>query len=174
MKVEAEPPAPDFSRHAEAIKEAIARESAPERRGDAARRTPERAEAAAERRSRRRAERPVAERRPEPVADRPRQPVPDDARGRAGARARRRPGGRARASPRRGRTARSRDAGAEDTMSQPARPPADDPETTAARPPTPGADEDDRPRRRERILFGESDDLLADVDTGVNENEFKW
>ena len=30
------------------------------------------------------------------------------------------------------------------------------------------------PRRRERILFGESDDLLADVDTGVNENEFKW
>lgn len=27
---------------------------------------------------------------------------------------------------------------------------------------------------RERILFGESDDLLADVDTGVNENEFKW
>ncbi len=27
---------------------------------------------------------------------------------------------------------------------------------------------------RERIMFGESDDLLADVDTGVNENEFKW
>ncbi len=27
---------------------------------------------------------------------------------------------------------------------------------------------------RERILFGESDDLLADVDTGVNEHEFKW
>ena len=37
------------------------------------------------------------------------------------------------------------------------------------------------PRRRrrgaagaERILFGETDDLLADVDTGVNKNEFKW
>jgi cell division initiation protein len=27
---------------------------------------------------------------------------------------------------------------------------------------------------RERIAFGESDDLLADVDSGVNENEFKW
>ena len=30
------------------------------------------------------------------------------------------------------------------------------------------------PAKRERILFGESDDLLADVDSGVNENEFKW
>jgi hypothetical protein len=29
-------------------------------------------------------------------------------------------------------------------------------------------------RRRERIAFGEGDDLLSDVDTGVNENEFKW
>jgi cell division initiation protein len=38
--------------------------------------------------------------------------------------------------------------------------------------PGPGAEE--RPAKRERILFGESDDLLADVDTGVNENEFKW
>jgi len=27
---------------------------------------------------------------------------------------------------------------------------------------------------RERVTLGESDDLLADVDTGVNENEFKW
>ena len=27
---------------------------------------------------------------------------------------------------------------------------------------------------RDRALFGESDDLLADVDSGVNENEFKW
>jgi len=27
---------------------------------------------------------------------------------------------------------------------------------------------------RERTVFGESDDLLADVDSGVNENEFKW
>jgi cell division initiation protein len=31
-----------------------------------------------------------------------------------------------------------------------------------------------RPPAGERILFGETDDLLADVDSGVNENEFKW
>jgi len=36
--------------------------------------------------------------------------------------------------------------------------------------PGPGADE----RKKERILFGESDDILSDVDSGVNENEFKW
>ena len=38
--------------------------------------------------------------------------------------------------------------------------------------PGPGAAE--RPPARERILFGETDDLLADVDSEVNENEFKW
>ncbi|MCX6371784.1 MAG: DivIVA domain-containing protein [Actinobacteria bacterium] len=38
--------------------------------------------------------------------------------------------------------------------------------------PGPGAAEP--PPARERILFGETDDLLADVDSGVNENEFKW
>jgi len=38
--------------------------------------------------------------------------------------------------------------------------------------PGPGAAE--RPPARDRILFGETDDLLADVDSGVNENEFKW
>jgi hypothetical protein len=27
---------------------------------------------------------------------------------------------------------------------------------------------------RDRVSFGRSDDLLADVDTGVSENEFKW
>jgi cell division initiation protein len=32
----------------------------------------------------------------------------------------------------------------------------------------------ERPPAEERILFGETDDLLADVDSGVNENEFKW
>jgi cell division initiation protein len=36
--------------------------------------------------------------------------------------------------------------------------------------PGPGASE----RKRDRILFGESDDILSDVDSGVNENEFKW
>jgi cell division initiation protein len=38
--------------------------------------------------------------------------------------------------------------------------------------PGPGAAE--LPPARERIVFGETDDLLADVDSGVNENEFKW
>jgi cell division initiation protein len=38
--------------------------------------------------------------------------------------------------------------------------------------PGPGAAE--KPPARERIMFGEADDLLEDVDTGVNENEFKW
>jgi len=36
--------------------------------------------------------------------------------------------------------------------------------------PGPGAGE----RKKDRILFGESDDILSDVDSGVNENEFKW
>jgi len=38
--------------------------------------------------------------------------------------------------------------------------------------PGPGAAE--QPAARERIMFGEADDLLEDVDTGVNENDFKW
>src|SRR5450759_2966288 len=41
-------------------------------------------------------------------------------------------------------------------------------------PTEPGPDAAERPPARERILFGETDDLLADVDSGVNENEFKW
>ena len=36
--------------------------------------------------------------------------------------------------------------------------------------PGPGAGE----RKKDRILFGESDDIISDVDSGVNENEFKW
>ena len=31
-----------------------------------------------------------------------------------------------------------------------------------------------RPGEGDRILFGERDGLLADVDSGVNDNEFKW
>ncbi|MFA4965106.1 MAG: DivIVA domain-containing protein [Thermoleophilia bacterium] len=54
--------------------------------------------------------------------------------------------------------------------------PADDEEPAgeqaAASPSEAPADE--QPPAREKILFGESDDLLADVDSGVNENEFKW
>jgi cell division initiation protein len=38
--------------------------------------------------------------------------------------------------------------------------------------PGPGAAE--QPPARESILLGETDDLLEDVDTGVNENDFKW
>jgi cell division initiation protein len=161
------PPAPDFSRHAEAIKEAIARESVPERPETPEVRAPEpeRVEVA-----------PVQPPKP-PVTQRetPQRPVPDTpavapARGRGGVQA------GVHVAPE-GEAAR-REAPSpapDDTMSQPGRPPGDDPEITAARPADDGdAAEDDQPRRRERILFGESDDLLADVDTGVNENEFKW
>jgi hypothetical protein len=61
---------------------------------------------------------------------------------------------------------------------EPAPAPEDDarPETenTMSRPAsTPEADEE-QPASRQRISFGESEDLLADVDTEVNENEFKW
>jgi hypothetical protein len=59
-------------------------------------------------------------------------------------------------------------------MSQPPRTSSDDPEVTAARPAAPAADDEEAEESRERIVFGETDDLLADVDTGVNENEFKW
>lgn len=41
-------------------------------------------------------------------------------------------------------------------------------------PTEPEPDAAERSPARERILFGETDDLLADVDSGVNENEFKW
>ena len=50
--------------------------------------------------------------------------------------------------------------------------PPTSPGSVAPTEPGPGAAE--RAAGKERILFGESDDLLADVDSGVNENEFKW
>jgi len=50
---------------------------------------------------------------------------------------------------------------------------APDPEPDLPTEPEPGAD-GERPTARERILSGETDDLLEDVDTGVNEDEFKW
>jgi hypothetical protein len=40
--------------------------------------------------------------------------------------------------------------------------------------PPPAADPSRKMPPAERVTLGESDDLLADVDTGVNENEFKW
>ena len=60
------------------------------------------------------------------------------------------------------------------------RAPAAPAEVEVRRDPDPVAAADDPPPElasapvKERILFGESDDLLADVDSGVNENEFKW
>lgn len=41
-------------------------------------------------------------------------------------------------------------------------------------PPPAGSDPSRKMPPAERVTLGESDDLLADVDTGVNENEFKW
>ncbi len=41
-------------------------------------------------------------------------------------------------------------------------------------PPPASADPSRKMPPAERVTLGESDDLLADVDTGVNENEFKW
>lgn len=41
-------------------------------------------------------------------------------------------------------------------------------------PPEVAADPSRKMPHEERVTLGESDDLLADVDTGVNENEFKW
>jgi cell division initiation protein len=162
VKATVEPPAQDFSRHAEAIKEAIARESALESPETAAESEP--------------AAVPEAEpstAAPAPEREPARQPAPETpvvapARGRGGVEA-----GVHRA-PDPDAVAREASPAPEDTMSQPARAPADDPEITAARPADAEDAEEDRPRRRERIPFGETDDLLADVDTGVNENEFKW
>ena len=167
--------ATDFSRHAEAIKEAIARESAP---APAAKPDPapvakpaatpvlppERPEAPApEPRATAPAPQPEREVRSAPMPDRP--AVPPE-RGPGGVQA----GTHAEPAPE-----PSREAAPDGAMSQPARPAEDDPEITATRPGgEPDEAAEDQPRRRGRILFGESDDLLADVDTGVNENEFKW
>jgi cell division initiation protein len=157
----AAPAAADFSRHAEAIKEAIARESVPE-----AASTPERTEAPEPAPQ-------VAASAPESEPEAPRAPMPDrpavpPERGRGGVQA----GTHAEPAPEPSGEAEPEP---DDTMSQPARPAADDPEIQAAQPgDAPDEADEDQPRRRERILFGESDDLLADVDTGVNENEFKW
>jgi len=41
-------------------------------------------------------------------------------------------------------------------------------------PAEPGAGVAERTPGKDRIPFGENDDLLADVDSGVNENDFKW
>jgi cell division initiation protein len=169
--------AADFARHAEAIKEAIARESAPAAQHVEAPAEPE-AEAPAEPD----AEAPAPEqprdssarRQPAPyvaVADEaprlaqeaaPQASAVTPARGRGGVQAGVPP-----------RPAPDVDP-SETTMDQPPRAPVDDPEVTAADRPADAEADDDPGDDRAPIVFGESDDLLADVDTGVNENEFKW
>jgi cell division initiation protein len=156
-------PASDFARHAEAIKEAIARESAPVVR---------RAE-----------EPPAAEVQPPAPQPRPAAPyvavaaeapriVPERVPDAPAVTPARGPGGvQAGPAP---RPAPAREAAPETTMNQPPRSPADDPEVTAAGPAARAEADEERAEKRERIVFGETDDLLADVDTGVNENEFKW
>ena len=167
VKVATDAPAPaaatDFSRHAAAIKEAIARESVPEAAAKPApapgpTEAPEPAP-----RSTAPVPRPEPEVRSAPMPDAP--AVPPE-RGRGGVQA----GTHAEPAPE-----PRQEAASDDTMSQPARPATDAP-GVAAEVSSGESDEaaEDQPRRRERILFGESDDLLADVDTGVNENEFKW
>jgi cell division initiation protein len=166
-------PAADFSRHAEAIKEAIARESTPE----PAAKTAAAATAA-----------PAAEPPAQPASPLgaleephvvPPRPVPEapavaPARG---------PGGVQAGAPRQETAPRRPVAPAPDpevTLTHPAgaagaapnAPAAPPPQPAGASPAEPGADSP--PVKRERIQFGEDDDLLADVDGGVNENEFKW
>lgn len=150
-----EPVATDFARHAEAIKEAIARESAPAVQTGAEVAAPEERQpatyvAAAE-------EAPRFE--PERVPD---APAVAPARGRGGVQA---------GSP--GRTPEAEGA-PETTMAESRRRTEDEAEVTATRPGAASEPAEEPAEKRERIVFGESDDLLADVDTGVNENEFKW
>lgn len=158
-----EAPAPDFARHTAAIKEAIAREAAAAARPAASPApsvsTPEPADETASPSGAPAAAQADAPAAPEPA--RPAvagEPVVVPQRGRGGVQA--------------GVHADHAPADAED---QPDRERGDDPEVTASHPAPDGErDGEDQPKRRSRILFGESDDLLADVDTGVNEDEFKW
>jgi cell division initiation protein len=53
-------------------------------------------------------------------------------------------------------------------------PAADAQEEAAATPAEPQTDDMAEPADDVRILFAERDDFLADVDAGINENEFKW
>ncbi len=147
-------PASDFARHAEAIKEAIARESVPAApREEAVEPEPEPAAV------------PESRRAAPYVADAG--AAPDlgtehatDAPAVAPARG---PGGVQAGVPPR----HEDEPAPETTMTQAPRAEADAGEVTAA-------DASDAAEERERVVFGETDDLLADVDTGVNENEFKW
>jgi len=171
------PPASDFSRHTAAIKEAIAREAAsarPEPAQGPRVVTPEPAGEVAD--AHVPAEEPVAA--PDPPAATDDEPEPESDPDPEPERRYVIPGEPA-VVPQRGRGGVQAGVHTErtpsDTVGRPERAQVDDPEVTAARPaPEAEPTEEDQPKRRSRILFGESDDLLADVDTGVNEDEFKW
>ena len=159
-----EPAGQDLARHAEAIKEAIARESAPKPPAEPAATPP--AVHAAE------------ESEPEPPR-RSAQQAPPVAPARGPGGIARGPGGVQAGVQRRDPAPDAAPAEPEVTRIQPAgQPAADDVGESEAPPKSPTtsdeADADETPVRRERILFGETDDLLDDVDSGVNENEFKW
>ena len=166
------PPAPDFSRHTAAIKEAIAMEAAtarPETVQSPRVVEPEPAAEAPDDAPEQGAE-PVA--KPEPPAETADEPDPEPVR-------RYVIPGEPAVVPERGRggvqAGVHTEASSADAAGDQERPEADDPEVTAAHPAPEGEPGEEGPqKRRRRILFGESDDLLADVDSGVNEDEFKW
>ena len=65
----------------------------------------------------------------------------------------------------------------EDTLVDPVAPaeaPEPAPQAPEDEPSEASGDPERRPGEGDRILFGERDGLLADVDSGVNDNEFKW
>ncbi len=159
-----EPAAGDFARHAEAIKEAIARESTP-----APVVTEEPAPASA----------------PEPKAAPPEAAVPAEPAVAAettavsaaegilsdGPRVMPQPDRTVAAAP------AAKPAEPETTLSRPAPQPVDPPEAGVQDAAAPGQEApaaDTTAAKGRRVLFGEADDLLADVDGEVNENEFKW
>ena len=175
-----EPAGQDLARHAEAIKEAIARESAPKPPAEPAA-SPPAVHAAEESKPEPAATPPsvhaAAESEPEPPR-RSAQQAPPVAPARGPGGIARGPGGVQAGVQRRDPAPDAAPAEPEVTRIQPAGQPADDAGESEAPPKSPTtsdeADADETPVRRERILFGETDDLLDDVDSGVNENEFKW
>ena len=178
-----EPAGQDLARHAEAIKEAIARESAPKPPAEPAAAPPAVHAAEEPKPKPEPAAAPPAvhaaeESEPEPPR-RSAQQAPPVAPARGPGGIARGPGGVQAGVQRRDPAPDAAPAEPEVTRIQPAgQPAADDAGESEAPPKSPTtsdeADADETPVRRERILFGETDDLLDDVDSGVNENEFKW
>lgn len=160
-------PAPadrDLARHAEAIKEAIARESAPMAPPEPVAAPPD--------------VKAAEESEPEPPRRSVKEaPLVTPARGPVGVA--RGPGGVQAGVPRPDAAPAEAQPESEVTMNQPGdRSAADDAGESDDPPKSPTTSDEaghgETPVRRERIHFGETDDLLDDVDSGVNENEFKW